>query len=155
MAARALHVPEDTSAPASDARRADAVSRHDLDRSRQEIGALLAAAREHVGASGRAVALACRVNEATLRRWESGEVSAPLDVIDRLPPSVGARLVELLDLRARARVMPRVSEGDYLRTVTASYAAVLNARADGAAAEVAALLDLSNVSRTSAGGKLR
>lgn len=109
--------------------RADAVIRRELDR--RAWGEILGSAIESAGASVLAVAKALEVNEASLRRWIAGEVSAPLDILDRLPPTVAERLTLLAIARVRVRTAKRVTPADMMRALDVSIATLTLARAEG------------------------
>jgi DNA-binding transcriptional regulator YiaG len=147
-----VHAREDEASEPISERCTSVIPRRELDRGRLIYGRHLRCAREAAEVSGRGAARAAGVAETTLRRWEAGEVSAPLDVLDRLPPTVALRLVQLVETSVRGRQIQRVSDADYLRALTESYANVINARC-GQGSEDVALLELSDVARAAAGGR--
>lgn len=150
MAARALvlHAPEG-SQPQSD-RIGDSrrVLSRDRDHDRQVYGAMLREARGP-RLSLRALADSIGVSHATLDRWESGEQSAPLDLINRLPPDVAARLSALIASRVEARECP-LSAQEIDRSVDRSIGLLMVARAEGRV-DAAALLALEHAARRAAG----
>lgn len=149
MGARHVHAADHTPHQSDRARRTDLEIRRDLSRTHEVLGEMIRASRAAERVSAADVAVAVGVDERTLRRWEDGEASAPLDLIDRLPPRVAQRLAELLVARVDARVAP-VAESDYMRALRRNIGVLMQAEAEGRV-DGAALSALSIAARRAAG----